>query len=57
MSSLVAGFTVRMRKRIASAQRETTPDSAVPKDKREKWFGPNEEVERSLAVITVDSLE
>ena len=46
-----------MRKQVASAQRETTPDSAVPKDKHEKQSGPDEEVERSLAVITMDSLE
>ena len=57
MSSLVAGFTMRMRKRVASAQRETTPDFVVPKDKHEKRSGPDEEVERSLAVITMDSLE
>ena len=57
MSSLVAGFTMRMHKRDASAQEETTPDLKVPSDKRSRLFGLDEEVQDDLAVITVDSSE
>ena len=55
MSSLVVGFTKRMHKRAASAQRETTPNSAVPDEKREKRSGPNEEVQKCTTMVTLDS--
>ena len=57
MSSLVTGFAAPMRKRVASAQGETTPDSDVPGGKRPKWSGPDEEAQKSPTVITVDSSE
>ena len=41
MSSLAAGLAVRMRKRAASAQRETTSGSKGPDDKRPKRSGPD----------------
>ena len=41
MSSLAVGFTVRIRKRAASAQRETTSGSEGPDDKRPKRSGPD----------------
>ena len=36
MSSIAVGFAALMRKRAASAQGETTPDSEVPTCKRSK---------------------
>ena len=57
MCSLDAGFVEWMRKRAASAQRETTfgfegPDAKIP-----KRSDPNGEVQKSLAMINVVSLE
>ena len=57
MSSLVAGFFVQMRKRAASTQGETTPGFEVPGIKQPKRLGLNEEVQKSLVVITSDSPE
>ena len=57
MSSLAADFTAWMGKRAASAQGETTLGCEVPGDKRPKWFGPNDEAQKSPIVITVDSLK
>ena len=55
MSSLVSGFSTRMCKRAASAHGETAPSFEVPKEKRPKLSGPNEEAQKSLTVINVDS--
>ena len=57
MYSLVVGFSVRMLKRAASAQGETTPGSEVPGGKCLKRSGLNEEVQKISTVITSDSLE
>ena len=57
MSSLVSGFVVRMCKRVASPQGETTLSSEGPEGKRFKQSGLAEEVQISLAVISVDSSE
>ena len=57
ISSLAFGFTVRMRKQVASAQGETTPSSKVSSEKCPKRFGRDEEAQKSLAVINVDSPE
>ena len=57
MSSLAADFTAWMGKRAASAQGETTLGCEVPGNKRPKWFGPNDEAQKSPIVITVDSLK
>ena len=43
MSSLAAGFSARMHKRVASTQGETTPSSKVSGKKRPKRSVPNEE--------------
>ena len=55
MSTLTVGFVVRMRKRAVSAQGKTTPDSEVSGGNRPKLSGLDEEAQKSLAVITVDS--
>ena len=47
MSSLSTEVVVRMRKRVASAQGETTPTSKVSNKKRPKRSGPDEEAQRS----------
>ena len=57
MSSLVVGFVIRMRKRATSAQGETTPGFEVSGEKRPKWSGLDEEVQKSSTVVTVDSPE
>ena len=57
MSSLATGFVGQMRKRVASAQGETTLGSKVSDGKRPKRSGPDEEAQKSLAVIIVDSIE
>ena len=57
MSSLVARFATRMYKRAASGQRETNSSSEGPYDKQPKQSSPDREVQKSPAVITVDSLE
>ena len=57
MSSLAAGFVAWMRKRAVSAQGETTPDSEVSSGKRPKRSGQDKEAQKSLVVITVDSLK
>ena len=57
MSSLAAGFAARMRKRAASAQRETTPVSRVSGGKCTKRLGLSEEVQKSPLVIILNSLE
>ena len=44
ISSLIVGFFSRIRKKVASAQGETTPGSGVPNSKRPKRLGLNEEV-------------
>ena len=44
MSSLVAGFSARMRKRAASAQGKTTPGFEVPGRKSPKRSGLNDKV-------------
>ena len=55
MFGLVSRFSARMRKRAASAQGETAPSFEVHGGKRPKLFGSDEEVEKSLTVINVDS--
>ena len=57
MSSLDVGFAARMRKRVASDQRETTLGSEVPGDKRPKQSGLNEAFQKFPVVITLNSLE
>ena len=57
MSSPVVGFSTRMRKQAASAQGETTPNSEVLGGISLKWFGSDENAQKSMAVITVDSPE
>ena len=57
MSSLAFGFVSRMHKRVASAQRETTFSFEGPDDKRPKQSGPEEEVQKSSVVVTLDSPE
>ena len=57
MSNLTAELVAWMCKRATSTQGETTPGSKVPGGKRLKRFGLDEEVQKSPAVITVDSLE
>ena len=57
MSALDSSFSARMRKRAASAQGETTFGSKVPDGKRPKLFVPNEEAQKSQAVINMDSLD
>ena len=52
MFSLATGFNAGMCKRAASAQGETTLGFEVPGDKRLKWLGLNEEVQKSPIVIT-----
>ena len=55
MSSLAAGFAARMHKRAVSAQRETTPDSIIYGKKHPKQSSPDEEAQKSLSVIIMDS--
>ena len=57
MSSLATRFVAQMRKRVASAQWETILDSKVPSGKRPKWYGLEEEVQKSSTIVTLDSLE
>ena len=57
MSSLAGGFITRMCKQAASAQRETTFSSEGLDDKQPKWSGLDGEVQKSSAVITMDSPE
>ena len=57
MSTLAVGFAAQMRKRVTSAQRETTPGSELSGGKRPKWFSPNEEAHKSPTVVTMDSVE
>ena len=57
MSSLATGFSGQIHKRVASAQRETTLGSKLSYGKRPKRSSPDEEAQKSLAVITVDSIE
>ena len=57
MSSLAVGFAMRMRKQDVSAQGETTPGSEVPRGKRPKRSGLDEEVQKSPTVVTLDSPE
>ena len=54
MSNLVAGFTARMRKQVASSLGETTSGFG---GKRPKLNSPDEEAPKSLAIIIVDSPE
>ena len=55
MSSLAAEFAAQMRKRVAISQGETIPGFEVLGDKRLKWSSPNEEAQKSLTTITMDS--
>ena len=55
MSSLAPGFSPRMRKRARSTQGETTHGLEVSGDKRPKRSSPDEEAQKSMTVITVDS--
>ena len=55
MFSLVVGFATRMRKRATSDQRETTSVSEGLGGNCPKRSGPNEEAQKSLIVITVES--
>ena len=55
MSSLVAGFAARMRKRAASAQRETISCFERPDGKQPKWSSLDGGVQKSPAVITMKS--
>ena len=57
MSSLVTRFSVRMLKRAAIAQGETTLDSEILGKKRPKWLDLNKEVQKSSLVIISDSPE
>ena len=57
MSSLANGFSTTIRKRVASAQGETTPDFEVSSGKRPKRPGIDEEDQKSPLVITMDSPE
>ena len=57
MSSLAVGFATWMRKRAASTQGETTPGSEVFGRIHQKRSGPDEEAQKSHAVIAMDSLE
>ena len=47
MSSLVVRFAAQMRKRVTSAQRESTPGSEIFGGKHPKWFSPDEEAHRA----------
>ena len=57
MSSLAIEFSARMRKRATSAQGETTPGFEVSGGKCPKQSGPDEEAQKSMAIITMDSPE
>ena len=57
MSSLTVGFSVRIRRRAASAQGETTPGFEVSGGKCPKRSGLDEEAWKSPTIIVVDSLE
>ena len=57
MFSMTAEFVARKRKRATNAQGETTLGSEVYGEKRPKWLDPDEEAQKSMAVITVDSIE
>ena len=48
MSSLVSGFAVRMRKRVASARWEIALNSEVHGEKHPKLSSPDEEAQKSL---------
>ena len=55
MSGLVSGFTARMRKRAASAHGETALGAGVPGEKRPKLTDLDEEAQKSLTIINMDS--
>ena len=57
MSSLTARFTAQMSKRAINSQGEATPGSKDLDGKRSRWSDPEEETQKSLAVVAVDSLE
>ena len=57
MFGLVFGFATSMRKRVGSAQGEAAPSSEVLGGKRPKLSGPDEEAQKNLMVINVDSLD
>ena len=57
MSSLVAGFSVRMRKRATSTQGETTLGSEVSGEKRLRRSDLDEEAQKSPTIIAMDSPE
>ena len=57
MSSLVSGFATRMHKQEATAKGETTLGAEVPGKKRPKLTDPDEEAQKSLTIINMDSLD
>ena len=57
MSSLAVGFAAQMRKRAASAQRETTSGFEGLDGKQPKRSGLDGVVQKSPVVITMDSPE
>ena len=57
MSSITTRFATQLHKRAASTQRETILGFEFPGDKRLKRSGLNDEVQRSLTVVTLDSPE
>ena len=54
MFSLVVGFSMQMRKRVATAQEGNIPGLEVSGDKRSKSSRYHEEVQADLAMIFVD---
>ena len=57
MSSLAVGFFVRIRKQATNEQGKTTPSLELSGDKPPKCSGLDEEAQKSLTVIIVDSPE
>ena len=57
MSSIAARFAVQMRKQATNAQGKATPGSEGPNNKDSRQSGLEEEAQKNLAVIVVDSPE
>ena len=57
MFGLVSSFSTKMRKRAARAQGETNLNTEASGGKRPQLIGLDEEAQKSLTVINVDSLE
>ena len=57
MFGLVSSFATKMRKRAARAQGETNPSTEASGGKHPQLIGLDEEAQKSLTVINVDSLE